>query len=156
MNIYLAAPIVNIPEDWKDKIQEVKNQLNKIDDCNVYDPREHGVPNAWGMSMSEWSHCIFTMDVLALDDADWVVVCDFGRDCTAGTAWEAGYAFGKGKKVLIVRMCDNSQHYSVMMNGCCANYVSYSSLMLIEKGSLFKTYFVERGRAVGTNDVMFD
>lgn len=55
-------------------------------DDNVYNPAEHGVPNAWGMNMTEWSRCIFTLDVVAIDNADWIVVCDFGRSGTAGTA----------------------------------------------------------------------
>lgn len=131
--IYLAAPIVKIPEDWKEKIANVKKAFVKSDhNFYVYDPVDHGVPNAWGMSMEEWSKCIFALDVVAIDDCDWVVVCDFGRQMTSGTSWEAGYAFGKGKKILIIRMNEeDTTDYSVMMNGCSANAMSYSDFMNI-------------------------
>lgn len=131
--IYLAAPIVKIPEDWKEKIANVKKAfVESVHNFYVYDPVDHGVPNAWGMSMEEWSKCIFALDVVAIDDCDWVVVCDFGRQMTSGTSWEAGYAFGKGKKILIIRMNEeDATDYSVMMNGCSANAMSYSEFMSI-------------------------
>lgn len=131
--IYLAAPIVNISKDWKEKIANVKKAfVESVHSFYVYDPVDHGVPNAWGMSMEEWSKCIFALDVVAIDDCDWVVVCDFGRQMTSGTSWEAGYAFGKGKKILIIRMNEeDTTDYSVMMNGCSANAMSYSEFMKI-------------------------
>lgn len=143
--IYLAAPIVNIPDEWKTRIEEVYRML----DCIFYDvyyPAKHGVPNAWGMSMEEWSKCIFALDVVAINNSDWVVVCDFGRENTAGTAWEAGYAFGVGKKILVIKMAEDGKNYSVMMNGGSSNSISYKEFInLKDKENVFKL-FVERGR----------
>lgn len=154
IKIYIAAPIVGVEESWKKQIDTVKNRLYKSELFDIYDPTKHGVPNAWGMNMEEWSHCIFTMDVVAIDNCDWVVVCDFGRENTSGTSWEAGYAFGKNKKILTIRMYDSEVHYSVMMNGCCSNYINYSSLLLIESDELLLKLFTERGR--NQPDTVFD
>jgi len=139
--IYLAAPIVNISKDWKEKIANVKKAfVESVHNFYVYDPVDHGVPNAWGMTMEEWSKCIFALDVVAIDDCDWVVVCDFGRQMTSGTSWEAGYAFGKGKKILIIRMNEeDATDYSVMMNGCSANAMSYSEFMKITHSCIIDT-----------------
>ncbi len=140
IKVYLAAPIVGASTEVTTEIQKVKDILQSCMNISLYDPKEHGVPNAWGMSMSEWARCIFALDVVAIDNADWIVVCDYGRKGTAGTAWEAGYAFGKGKKVFIIEMSDVDTDYSVMMRGCCANYCS--------KEDFFKMglVFEERGR----------
>ena len=140
LKIYIAAPIVGIPDDWKDQISSVCFYCKYAGE--VYNPAEHGVPNAWGMTMEEWSKCIFALDVVAIDNCDWVVVCDFGRS-TAGTAWEAGYAFGKGKKILIIQMKPYVE-YSVMMNGCSSNSTTYLDFCVNSKD--VSEFFVERGR----------
>ena len=145
IKIYLAAPIVGISDDWKNKIATVR-QILKYTFKNVYDPSEHGVSNAWGMTMEEWSKCIFALDVVAIDNCDWVVVCDFGRDNTAGTAWEVGYAFGKEKKILIIKMADDSTNYSVMMNGCSSNSISFEKFINQKAFDDISNLFVERGR----------
>ena len=76
------------------------------------------VPNAWSMPMNEWARCVFSFDVSALDEASMVVVCDYGREATAGTAWEAGYAFGKGKDVVVVQMPGVTEVSLMVRNGC--------------------------------------
>lgn len=166
LKLYIAAPIVNISDSWKAKINCVINCFKDVG-ISVYNPAEHGVPNAWGMTMTEWSKCIFALDIVAIDNCDWVVVCDFGRDGTAGTAFEAGYAFGKNKKVLLIYMNDDKTNYSVMMNGCCSNSTSYDDLLSQycdacayddinkEKTKKFMdSLFIERGRL--QQDIVFN
>ena len=151
-NIYLAAPIVNITEKQKEQINKIKDILNIFYEhnlINLYDPKKHGVPNAWGMPMNEWCRCIFTLDVVAIDNSDWVIVCDYGRQGTAGTAWECGYAFGKGKKVLIIQMneWDDTPEYSVMMQGCSSNYCTFKDFIKdVSEKHFFGKLLVERGR----------
>lgn len=140
--IYVAAPIVGIDKQAKMKITLVKQILEQKDKIVLYDPSENGVPNAWGMSMEEWGRSIFTLDVKGIDQSDWIVVCDFGRSGTAGTAWECGYAFGQGKKVLVIQMSEDTD-YSVMMRGCSSNYCTYDEF--IDKDDPLK-FMVERGR----------
>ena len=145
MKIYIAAPIVGATDVMKAKIERVKECISyiKSNDISIYDPKEHGVPNAWGMSMNEWARCIFALDVVAIDDSDWVVVCDFGRHGTAGTAWECGYAFAKGKKILIVQMDETDQDYSVMMHGCSTNYCTFEEFLISD---VIKDLFIEAGK----------
>lgn len=148
IKIYLAAPIVDIPPIWRKKIQDVKRWCRSDEELECYFPDENGVPNAWGMSMNEWARCIFTMDVVAIDKADWVIVCDFGRKNTAGTSWEAGYAFGKDKKILIIYMNEDDDDYSVMLNGCSSNAVSFYDLA---DQPIISSFLYERGKAANNN-----
>ena len=148
IKVYLAAPVVGVSDDVIIELEKIKHVLRTLDKrgkIELYDPKKHGVPNAWGMSMSEWARCIFTLDVVAIDNADWIVVCDYGRKGTAGTAWEAGYAFGKGKKVLIIEMAKTDTDYSVMMRGCSSNYITKERFISVTIDKAME-FFVERGR----------
>lgn len=156
IKIYIAAPIVGIPQDWKEKINCVMDKLKEAAFLKIYNPAEHGVPNAWGMTMEEWSKCIFALDCVAIDDCDWVVVCDFGREMTAGTAWEAGYAFGKDKKIFIIRMAENEDNYSVMLNGCSANAINYMDFISARINEEFMDFFTERGKLKEKTGVKFN
>lgn len=141
MNVYLAGPVVT-----KDKA--VIAQMGDIEEMlrgagfKVYRPGKHKVPNEWGIDMRTWAQCVFTMDVVAIDECDWMVVADYGRSATAGTAWEAGYAFAKGIKILVVQM-PGVEESSLMTQGCAANICKYEALC---SGEFIKNYFYERGR----------
>ena len=138
MRIYVAAPVVGNSSDVQEQIRNVVNVLKSWEDehfhkhartdVELYLPSQIKIPNAWGMTMQEWGHCVFTVDVLELDKADWVVVCDFGRYNTAGTSWECGYAFGKGKKILIIRM-PGTKEQSLMVSCCAANSIDYKGFL---------------------------
>lgn len=52
------------------------------------------------------SAMVFANDVTAIQAADIVVVLSYGRESTAGTNWEAGYAFGIYKTIILVEMTD--------------------------------------------------
>lgn len=129
LNIYVAAPIVGVPDEEKRKIRFVKEAIRRTNGLALLDPSSYKVPNAWGMSNEEWARCVFANDVRLLNEANWVVVCDFGRHSTAGTAWEAGYAFGIDKPVLQVIMSEDCNDYSLMIRGCSANYCTLSELV---------------------------
>ncbi len=130
MKFYIAAPIGE-PASLKRQISEKVKEI-LIKQGEVYAPWEYKIPNAWDYSNTEWGLMVFTNDVYAIDHCDWVVVLSYGRkETTAGTAWEAGYAFAKGKKVLVVeadaelrlyhKSCQKSAVQSLMMsNGCFA------------------------------------
>lgn len=74
---------------------------------DVYAPVETKIPNAWDYPNDEWGLMVFTSDIVALDSCDVVVLLSNGRNSTAGANWEAGYAFAKGKKVIVVEMTDD-------------------------------------------------
>ena len=162
MRIYIAAPVVGTSHEIQQQIYNVANIFtawedsehwkHKREDCDLYLPSNIKIPNAWGMTMQEWGYCVFTVDVLELDCADWVVVCDFGRQNTAGTSWECGYAFGKGKKILLVRMPD-VQEQSLMVRCCAANEITYDELMKYARMSNIKPLFIEKGRQPSAQEV---
>ena len=94
MKIYLAGPVV-ADDGVKSLVSAVYDKLSGTFDT-IYRPGLHKVPNEWGITMQMWGQCVFTMDVLAIDDCDWVVLCNFGRSgASAGTAWECGIRKGK-------------------------------------------------------------
>lgn len=144
MDVYLAAPIVGITDEQRNMIETVKSRLG-VDGVSLHVPGDKKIPNAWGMTQDEWARCVFTNDVLTISSCDWVVVCDFGRHLTAGTAWECGYAFGIGRKVLLIEM-DGGDDHSLMLRGCSTNYCTYDELvnsdiseLLIERGRIQRT-----------------
>ena len=70
----------------------------------VYYPADHFIPNAWDYPNPEWGLMVFQSDIQAIQESDYVVMLSNGRESTAGANWEAGYAFGIGKKVIVVEM----------------------------------------------------
>lgn len=154
MRIYIAAPVVGNSSEITNQIYNVANLLTAWDDIEgyrrnrgyeIYMPSQIKIPNAWGMTMQEWAHCVFTVDVMELDKADWVVVLDYGRHNTAGTSWECGYAFGKGKKILVVRM-PGVEEQSLMVTCCAASEITYEELMTYKICSDIEFLFTEKGR----------
>lgn len=144
MKYYLAAPVVTDGQT-KLKIDHVYEALcEAMGKENIYRPGLHKVPNAWGITMDTWGQCVFTMDVVAIDQAEWIVLCNFGRNgLTTGTAWECGYAFAKEKRILVIDMPGVTES-SLMVTGCASNRVDY--LSFISKTFSVKDAFVERGR----------
>ena len=142
--IYLAGPVIT-DDITKNKINEVyEKMLTKFDKRDIYRPGLHKVPNEWGINMEMWGQCVFTMDVLAIDDADWIVLCNFGRNHqSAGTSWECGYAFAKGKKILVVNMPGSENDTSLMISGCASNIIDFKDFI---SENDFGKLFVERGR----------
>lgn len=141
MKVYLAGPVVTDDGNIQFQMRELEHRLLH-DGFDVYRPGKHKVPNAWGIDMATWGQCVFTMDVVAIDDCEWMVVADYGRHATAGTSWEAGYAFAKGLKILVVRMPGVTET-SLMTQGCAANIVDFD--VFINAGNPHD-YFQERGR----------
>lgn len=145
MKVYLAAPVV-ADDITKNRVTNVYDTLvharyPEID--NVFRPGMHKVPNEWGITMETWGQCVFTMDVIAIDEADWIVLCNFGRNHQGGTSWECGYAFAKNKKILVVNMPGSEKDTSLMIAGCASNIVDFQTF--INETDLCK-FFIERGK----------
>lgn len=143
IKVYLAGPVVAEKEitDGVDTVCAILRRWGS--DVEVYRPCEHRVPNAWGISQESWAQCVFTMDVLAIDECDWVVACDFGRQHAAmGTAWECGYAFAKGKRILVVTM-PGVDESSLMLEGCASCVWDIPGMRQCKEPS---ELFYERGR----------
>lgn len=142
MNFYLAGPVVTKDPVIKEQMNNLEETLDRMvlpelspgecdmrpDYVHIYRPGRHHVPNEWGIDIQTWGQCVFTMDVIAIDQCDWMVLADYGRNATAGTSWEAGYAFAKGVKILVIQMPDVEES-SLMTQGCAANIVKYEDFI---------------------------
>lgn len=119
---YLASPF------FTEKEIEIYNSIiNIIRGWKSYDlfvPREHEIANAWDLPNAIWGREVFKSDLQALDEAETVFVLNFGMYSDSGTAWEAGYAFAKGKEVIMIQvMPEQNKDYSLMMlNGSTVTY----------------------------------
>lgn len=71
---------------------------------DTYLPLEHKIENAWDYPNHEWGRKVFEADIKAINEADTVVILSYGRMASAGTSFEAGYAYGTGKRVIVVEM----------------------------------------------------
>lgn len=106
MKFYIAAPFDT--EEKKLAAEAIETSLYLKDLSNeVYCPWRHKIEHAWDYPNAEWGLMVFENDISAIQEADWVIVLSYGRESTAGTNWEAGYAFGIGKRILVVEMTDN-------------------------------------------------
>lgn len=159
MKIYLAGPVVTDELSVKQEIEILEMALREMEHptekIEVYRPGKHKVPNAWGIDMPTWAQCVFTMDVIAIDECDWVVVADYGRKGTSGTSWEAGYSFAKGKKILVVQM-PNVEESSLMTQGCASNICRYTDFIHVScpNEDRWKRFFYERGRQLNQEVVL--
>jgi nucleoside 2-deoxyribosyltransferase len=93
VKIYLAGPLFSTPErDWNDGLAARLTAGGH----DVYLPQAHPAPERTGRA-------IFLKDLEALDWADGVVAIMDGPDPDSGTAWECGYAYARGKPVVLFR-----------------------------------------------------
>ena len=106
INIYLAAPFGD-PDSLRRKNAESAASFLRSKGFNVYTPWDYKIPHAWDYPNTEWGLMVFMNDIHAIDEADFMVMLSYGRESTAGTNWEAGYAFGIKKKIIVVEMTDN-------------------------------------------------
>lgn len=113
MKAYLAAPFFNQNERYI--YARVIDYLRHAEMLDLYVPQEHTVEDAWNLSNSDWAWKVFREDVRALDEAAIVYVLNFGMYSDSGTAWEAGYAYAKGKQIVNVLVNQKDNVYSLMM-----------------------------------------
>ena len=132
--IYLASSLD------KDKRQDAKDakEILAAAGFDVYSPVEHVIPHAWDYPNDEWGLMVFTSDVAAINDCDVVVLLSYGRYSSAGANWEAGYAFGISKGVIVVEMTDNPMSLMVA-NGRWATVKGLGGLSGYDWKSMPKT-----------------
>ena len=133
--IYLASPFFN---DEETKIYDKVIKLLRLEsDLDVFVPREHEIPGAWDMANRKWAEAVFAVDLVALQQADIVVVLNFGMYSDSGTAWECGYAYGTGKKVLNILCGKEGSDYSLMMANGTSATVSLDTFRTLSLGRCF-------------------
>lgn len=116
MKIYLASPFFNDNE-----IANIHRaaEILKAKGHEVFVPMEHDVENRESLTNAEWAEEIFKIDKGGIDDCDAVVLLYGGMYSDSGTAWECGYAYATGKKVIVC--CYNIEQTNLMIvNGCHA------------------------------------
>ena len=125
--IYLAS---SMEPQFRDSIREAAKVLRRTFE-NVFVPMEHAIVNAWDYPNNEWGLMVFENDVFAIDQSEIVVLLNYGRkNTTAGCAWEAGYAFAAGKKVIVVDIDTDGDFITSLMieNGRYATVVGLPGL----------------------------
>lgn len=127
--VYLAAPFGTPGSFKRSAAESAARILVEKGFKEVYKPWTVFIPHAWDYPNNEWAQMVFINDVRAINEADIVVVLSYGRESTAGTNWEAGYAFGIGKKVIIVEMTNDIMSLMVA-NG---RYATVSDLKGLEE-----------------------
>lgn len=142
MKIYIAT---SLSPNRRPEAIKLAGLLRELENVEVYCPWEHEIEHAWDWPNHEWGLMVFEDDIRAIRQADWVVVLSWGRTgTTQGTAWEHGYAFGIGKKVLMVEM-DGSIQSLMAANGRYATISAHDEPLGIQEVA---RYF-ERSMAAG-------
>ena len=100
MKIYLAG---SCSKDDRENMTAIAEAL-RAESYTVYCPFELKIENAWDYSQEEWAKKVFDCDTMAIDNCDFMVMISRGRHSTAGTNWEQGYAYAKGKPVFVFQM----------------------------------------------------
>ena len=93
MKLYLAGPLFTTPE--REFIAQLAKGLRAAGH-EVWVPQEHPAADRTGKA-------IFEKDLEGLDGAEGVVAIMDGADPDSGTCWECGYAYAKGKPVVLYR-----------------------------------------------------
>lgn len=123
--IYIAAPFHQ--EHHRANAIKVAEILRKRGHC-VYLPLEHKIQDAWTYPNYIWGKMVFNNDIDAIDESDCVIVLSYGRESTAGTNWEAGYAYGKRKHVVVIEMPEVKLMSLMVANGRTATLKSIEEL----------------------------
>lgn len=90
--------------------------------AEVYCPWELKIEDAWSYSQEDWSRLVFEADIKAIEQAEAVILISLGRKCTAGTAWENGYAYAKGIPVHVIQITDEPT--SLMTYCGCTSFIN--------------------------------
>lgn len=122
---YIASPFF---EDAHRAAAIQATEILRHKGIDTYLPLEHKIPNAWDLPNYEWGAAVYRADVKAIRNSDTVVVLSYGRLGSAGTAWEAGYAFGIGKRVLVVEMPGTTLMSLMVANGRTATLKGLDAL----------------------------
>ena len=132
MKVYLASPFFNQEEN--NVYNNVINILRDQENIDLFVPKEHTIPNAWDLTNRVWAESVFAVDILGIQRADVVVVLNFGMYSDSGTAWECGYAYALGKKVVNVCVGYDKDFSLMMLNGTnCVVSLADLSLWTLEE-----------------------
>jgi len=119
MKVYLASPLFTEPE--REEVRKMASLL-RANGHEVYVPMEHQIQNAWSIPNHEWGRKVFEEDIKAIDNSEIVMVLYYGLYSDSGTAWEQGYAYGKGKQIHVIN-CGCREASLMIVNGQTTSYM---------------------------------
>lgn len=136
MKIYVAASFAYEDKaktsQRKDMIEKMVERIKKCLDGDYYLPHQLKIPNAWDISLEEWSRAVYEHDVKALNEADLIIFLSFGKENNAGSVWEVGYIIGRNtrasdqQKVVLVKMTDEPE--SLMLTNSIDRIIDQSEI----------------------------
>jgi nucleoside 2-deoxyribosyltransferase len=113
--IYLAG---SCGSESRTMMQRIAQRLREAD-YEVYCPFELKIENAWDMPQEEWARRVFEKDIKAIDACDIFLMISPGRIGTAGTNWEQGYAYARGKSIEVIQY---TKEQTSLMTYCGADH----------------------------------
>ena len=103
MKIYLAGPCDTENRYNMVQIAKIFREYGKYE---VYCPWELKIKNAWDMPQEDWARKVFEADIKAIQNCEVFVMISSGRESTAGTNWENGYAYALNKHIIVIQITD--------------------------------------------------
>ena len=116
--IYLASPFFN--EFELDCVKRAEDILLGRG-FELFSPRLNEVREDKDKKPALWAQKTFELDRDNIDTADVVVMLYHGGYSDSGTAWECGYACGKGIPVIAVHIDKNNDANIMITQSCRAN-----------------------------------
>lgn len=116
--IYLAG---SCSSEQRTLMKGIANKLRNSG-REVYCPFELKIDNAWAYSQESWANEVFKKDIEALDKCELFLMISPGRVSSAGTNWEQGYAYAKGKDVIVIQYTD--EQTSLMTFCGCTKFIN--------------------------------
>ena len=103
MNIYLAG---DCSSENRYNMVQIAKIFREYGQYEVYCPWELKIENAWDMSQEDWAQKVFEADIKAIQECEVFVMITPGRESTAGTNWENGYAYALNKHIIVIQITD--------------------------------------------------
>ncbi len=116
--IYLASPFFN---DFELECVKRAEEILLDRGFELFSPRLHEVRENKEENLSLWAQKTFEMDRDNIDRADCMVMLCHGGYSDSGTAWECGYAYGRGIPVIVAHIDENAGSNIMVSEGCTAN-----------------------------------
>ena len=113
MNVYLASPFFNETER---KNHDAALAILRAKGLDVYAPFLHQRSRD-GISRRAWAEATFRDDIAAIRRCDALVLLFYGLYSDCGSAWECGYAYALGKKIVAVHLHEGKSN--CMVNCSC-------------------------------------
>jgi nucleoside 2-deoxyribosyltransferase len=130
VKIYLAGPLFTKGERLFNRF--LAEHLTRPLHHEIWLPQDKE-PRGVTPGQVGWERAVFNLDVQGLDWADVIVANLDGPDADSGTSWEMGYAYAKGKPVVIYRTDfrkagESDGPYNIMLGESAHAWIDCNSL----------------------------